>query len=332
MREKAIQKLVEEQRSRQISQKNTPDLTVGDYFHDGREVLLDVRSWHNVLRSALRKTDSVTSQVLELVEQKMLLGNPELRIKAKGICTELKYILSRSREEPRNIIPEIIMKSLLDVEDEAADPISIGTIRQLEQALTSSHDRQNRKSKMLTLPIMKTTHRSEYLESALKQIASDVIYESPMEQRVTPAASQAQMRPNVPTTPERSLANQELVDAQVSRDIPFPNPSSMSMTPRGLRRAKTSKPEDPKDVWQAREEIEKRESRIIKIRTKKDELLTRYFRDRDIVSPLIQLSHTLNTNMSLTEILGRQRRNYATILVPNDISTRNAGNEGFRPR
>ena len=284
MREKAIERIIEEQRSGRVSQRNMPDLTPGDYFHDGREVLPDVKSWHNILRTALRRTDSITNRVLDLVEQKMLLGNPEDRIKAKGICKELKDILTQSQKEARIKIPEIILTSLFEVESEAEERVSIATIRQLEQALTASSDRQDRKSKLQSIPIMKTTHRSEYLKSALEQMTSGTIYESPTEADVSAAAGQAQAAPYFPPTPERWPTRSQLIDAQISAGNSYPTSTSASMTPGTLKRAKTSKPGDPKDVWQTREEIEKRGSLFGIKKSKKDEVLTRYFRDRDLVS------------------------------------------------
>ena len=285
-RQKAIQRIVGEQHPRQTLHKHMPELTTGDYFHDGQEVLLEVGNWHNLLRNALRKGDLVTGQLLDLVDQKMLLGDPQLRIKTKAICKELKQILSRSREGPRNLIPEIIMKSLLEVESEAEERVSSATIKQLNQALTASQDRQDRKSKMIGLPIMKTTHRSEYLKSALEQMemaSSNIIYESPTEEKNNPAASNIRPSPRTPTTSERSPIYHQLVDTKASIGSLHSIQSPKLTTPHTLKRAKTSKPEAPKDVWQVREEIEKRGS-LMGFKPKKDKIMTRYFHDRDIVS------------------------------------------------
>ncbi|KAK0114162.1 hypothetical protein ONS95_013663 [Cadophora gregata] len=70
--------------------------THGDHFHDGSEVLSAVLNWHTFLRNAVRKNDAITSRVLDLVEQKMLLGDAKSRIKAAQTCDELERILKEA--------------------------------------------------------------------------------------------------------------------------------------------------------------------------------------------------------------------------------------------
>lgn len=79
----------------------------------------DVLSWHDVLRSATRKTDGLTSQVLELVDQKMLLGDARRRIKAQDLCEELKHILAQSKAQPRIEMPESTKAAMIEMGQEA---------------------------------------------------------------------------------------------------------------------------------------------------------------------------------------------------------------------
>jgi serine/threonine protein kinase len=68
-----------------------------DAFHNGIKVLPAVVDWHKSLRSRLRKTDTLTSLVLDLVENGMLLRDPEERLSAEGICAQLRMIYKRAQ-------------------------------------------------------------------------------------------------------------------------------------------------------------------------------------------------------------------------------------------
>lgn len=87
----------------------------GDRFHDGRHVLPAVKEWHNVLRDAMRKTDTVTSRVLDLVDEEMLLEDPSTRIPSKDLCVKLRQILNQAQAEPQEPIPKTIVDALLEV-------------------------------------------------------------------------------------------------------------------------------------------------------------------------------------------------------------------------
>jgi hypothetical protein len=117
VREKAISKIIEGQRVQHPTGR--PKLSAGDYFHDGVEVLQDVLRWHDVLRSATRKTDTITSQVLDLVDKKMLQARPEKRIPALELCRELEQISTRCKADPRITVPASIVEALIEVNDEA---------------------------------------------------------------------------------------------------------------------------------------------------------------------------------------------------------------------
>ena len=72
----------------------------GDFFHDGWNVLHAIQQWHDALRPYIRQTDAVTGQVLDLVTNSMLLGDPGQRISAFDLCASLMSILDSCPETP----------------------------------------------------------------------------------------------------------------------------------------------------------------------------------------------------------------------------------------
>jgi hypothetical protein len=104
----AIAQIVNEGKKSQASKPDSPKLNLGDYFHDGSDVLPADREWHKVFREYVRPTDTVMGSVLDLVDQKMLLGDAGQRIKVDQIYDELKSILKSARKEKRVVAHESI--------------------------------------------------------------------------------------------------------------------------------------------------------------------------------------------------------------------------------
>ncbi|KAI9776787.1 MAG: hypothetical protein M1816_005081 [Peltula sp. TS41687] len=298
MREKAIQKIIQEQHTQHPPWTPTSGLSAGDYFHDGRQVLDDVISWHRVLRNVLRRTDTMTSRVLDLVDQKMLLGVAKERITAKDLCTELRRIAEHNQAEPRDAIPESIMAALLEVDEEApskpVESISIEATPDIGQSGIVSQDRKARKSKLSGLPLMKTTHRSEYLKSALA--AHHVERETPVvpfhnrSEDPIPTGVQGSLDSVVRSSPPRQISTPTRSEnAGVSHRNGFHQIPSDTSIPRVPIRQKISRGHAPQNVFQARQEIERRQEidrrgKFITLsrQPKKDQLLTRFFGNRDI--------------------------------------------------
>ncbi len=67
--------------------------TVGDSFHNGSQVLPEVTHWHEYLRRLTRKSDSLTSPVLDLVDEHMLVGEVNSRDPSDGICMLMEEII-----------------------------------------------------------------------------------------------------------------------------------------------------------------------------------------------------------------------------------------------
>lgn len=318
IREKAVQRLVEGQEKILSAQRKTPLLTQGDYFHDGRCVLAAVLDWHDVLRNALRKTDTITSRVLDLVDQKMLLGNPKLRLKADQTCKELKKILKDAQAEPRIQVPENIKELLREVDDAGTSPSKTrgSSVATATPSLKVPTIAEMRKSKFLGPPLLKTTHRSQVLRptpippnrpvelpsvrpEAKPEVPADSVQIYPKDsspgrnnrlEKVYPAyrepltsiydAVMTQEPHSSPPAPSPEYG-EAYKSHQTSLAHSISNTSVASPTgPRSNRRSGTS---GRQNVFQAREEIELRDSSHFLGRARKDEFLSRFFENRDIV-------------------------------------------------
>ncbi|KAL2405854.1 hypothetical protein ABEF95_000368 [Exophiala dermatitidis] len=99
------------------------DTTAHDAFHDGTEVLPGIVRWHDYLRSVARSSDFLTLQVLDLVEKRMLVGNPALRISSSELCEVLKRMHEEAKKAIRSSsgagVHESVLKSLLEYDQKA---------------------------------------------------------------------------------------------------------------------------------------------------------------------------------------------------------------------
>ena len=294
LRRRAIENIINEQQNRRSSQGSDHDLTTtqGDRFHDGIDVLPEVTSWHDFLRSSARRSDIITNQVLNLVDGKMLLGKPEDRMTAKEICEELKKITTQRQDSPRRVPAESVMKILLEVDATAIrepGPTAISvTPSPRDPQLTISEDRKLRKSKAQNLPFPKTPHRASVLRSTL---------EAPNTPTATPGTFSES-----PTMMDRPLSHDSGIGASPTR----PGSAILLKTQRNLPglgiQQKLDQPFSadpllsphspppnwevpPQNVYQAREQLEE-SGRWFKFgKPRKDPLLTKYIREnRDIVS------------------------------------------------
>lgn len=57
-----------------------------DSFHTGEQVLSEVKEWHEFLRQARRRNDILTDRILDLVDQHLLIAEPNARFTAARIC------------------------------------------------------------------------------------------------------------------------------------------------------------------------------------------------------------------------------------------------------
>lgn len=276
VRRKAIEKLVQQYSSRSADLPSKAYLINGDYFHDGSEVLPDILKWHNVLRSVLRRTDHVTHLLLDLVDGKMLLGDPKQRIAADKVCEELDLIIKRAASQQRVKVPESISSYLLEVDDLALskprDSVAVGSISLQDRPLAIVEER---KEKLRVLPLMKTTQRSQVFRSsptARDKKSGDTL--SPVHQHFL-----------APLYEETQQASRHAVGASEPLHTSVPNPSLPSSPPRPKhsKKPKREAGRTSQNVWQAREELELQREKGGWIKyASKDKILSRYFVNRDI--------------------------------------------------
>jgi hypothetical protein len=117
IRRRAIQKIIFsqlwEKRDVMAMQFGMPH----DFFHNGREILPAVTEWHALLRKILRAGDPLTGRVLDLAENRMLLGDQHERITAKQLVSELSE-MAHLDKAPMDSHSEDIYESLLAMEHE----------------------------------------------------------------------------------------------------------------------------------------------------------------------------------------------------------------------
>ena len=282
IRQLAIRNQVQPRLGQDESQNQAIEGYHGDHFHNGHQVLEDVTNWHIYLRTVLRKTDTITSQVLDLVDENMLLEFAEQRINASRLCSTLDSILKSSSQANEPQLPDTI-KAVLE---EAAD---VGSLYQISVIRHSQTTRG--KGALSYAATVRGTRKSIY-ERSLKSSHS--------------RASQPEQSSQGYDV--NNLENEDVSSGPVA-EPPFMSPSASppsrmatihDRTPSGSTiktipsyrsRRGTLKKHTPMNVFQAREAIESRKS-VFKLfsRNKHEEtrdnlLLTSYFRGtRDIVS------------------------------------------------
>ncbi|KAH7022266.1 kinase-like domain-containing protein [Ilyonectria destructans] len=82
--------------------QHEPNISVpdcDDAFHDGSKVLDAVTEWHDHLRNSTRRADTISRHVLDLVDQGMLVDDPEKRLTSAKLCDSLDNIILRANRE-----------------------------------------------------------------------------------------------------------------------------------------------------------------------------------------------------------------------------------------
>jgi hypothetical protein len=292
-RDSAIRKIVEQRKS-QATGGRVREFVGGDFFHDGTDILPDVRDWHKFLRRYLRQTDTITSQVLSLVENDMLKGNAEERIEAKELCTKLKDILTQYQnpELPRPKLLGSIMQALLQV-DEEAPTRPVASRKQVAQTPRDSvaavfRGQKAGKSNQLDLPLMKTTHRSEYLRSALRTEGiepedASSRNDSKIDQRPFLRTSHQLQGTQAQGKEATQGTYKEKESIESANGHAYHRRTDTLTTNRSVTgSAALVEQHKPQNVWQARDDIRHNKSRWTG-RIGKDDFLTGYFDNRDIV-------------------------------------------------
>jgi hypothetical protein len=159
---------------------------IHDRFHNGREVLQEVKKWHNYLRGHLRQSDTMTSMVLDLIEHKMLQTETNDRIGMRELCTRLNKLIKDANEEATHleihtrITDKLVLKALLALEEEAqalsskpkANPLRRRSKGAEGSVMPNFSERESgplpKDAAITSTPLGQTTFRKAILESELK--------------------------------------------------------------------------------------------------------------------------------------------------------------------
>ncbi|KAF1851033.1 uncharacterized protein K460DRAFT_26715 [Cucurbitaria berberidis CBS 394.84] len=227
---------------RTLAPANNRDGAMRDCFHDGTQVLPEIRKWHNYLRGHLRPSDTTTPLVLDLIEHKMLQTDTYNRLELGALCDELKDLIPRAKEKIRCLklhareTDPVVLQALLKVEQEAQrDKSSRPKSTPFQQQTTvagmahTSHPLQRvtrhlqKEHIIKSKPLGQTTYRKEILEKQLKRnsvIREDdeqnkqgthngAVTDSPIES-LLPADTWRALRKEKPRNPEHPPATVKL--------------------------------------------------------------------------------------------------------------------------
>ena len=178
---------------RSLAPANTVKGVTYDRFHDGFDVLPEVKKWHNFLRGHIRPSDTVTKKVLNLIERELLQMQHQHRMGTDELCKELARLLMAATEEISNLETNskdtdgTVLRALLNVEEVAQSQRSSEKMTNpLQQRLDTTADvtpldprqrasmqvkkEEKRKSRRLG----QTLYRREILQSELGCLTSTV--------------------------------------------------------------------------------------------------------------------------------------------------------------
>jgi serine/threonine protein kinase len=288
----AIEKLTNNQKHHQsVASEHRVSLPLVDCFHDGSDVLEVVPQWHCYLRNTLRKSDNVTPLVLDLVEKKMLLRDPLLRLNASQVCRELENILENDRIQPDRDIPQQIMEGLLRMDKDT--PSLPRDHRLTDEKVADAHTISRSVSPPTIPTVRRTPESSQFLtEGELTQ----------QKLKIPPSSIRQSDNINRPGTrePGSLFTTYHPIPLQFDGYAPVPKPPvpshEQSFGQPALANVPSSLPVRPhwlpknkfyQNVFQAREEIENRQKGFFLKSTRKDEVLSKYIVNRDIVGLLM---------------------------------------------
>ena len=283
VRMRAIDEINRKRQIQSSSVATAEDELAIDQFHDGYKLLDEVTLWHKYLRGRVRKCDTISAQVLDLIDKKMLIPKPEERIKAGSLCKRLEKMLAHSFEEPLENIPMKILNHLKDLDETVANRLeSMRHSKDAEQGNANGTNEGSPKPRPIDL-MLKTTHRQSILPSDGKQA-----HQRTQPRNVKPPAMTLEKHLEDTSLPSPHPSQRD----ETTRGHRGTNSYRLRKMPRKSRKAKQSSRHPPQNVFQAREAVKNREKGAKKFlakffrrhRQKKDEVLESYFKDRDIVS------------------------------------------------
>ncbi|PMD45721.1 hypothetical protein L207DRAFT_630123 [Hyaloscypha variabilis F] len=111
LRRQTLNRICAEHEKDRLERETEADRSVniplpGDYFHDGVDVLAAVTSWHTFLRNSVRRSDTITSRVLDIVDQGLLVSDIKGRWDAKTLYVRLKHAINAGQVEA-DLLPSV---------------------------------------------------------------------------------------------------------------------------------------------------------------------------------------------------------------------------------
>ncbi|KAF7559253.1 hypothetical protein G7046_g4895 [Stylonectria norvegica] len=177
-----------------------------DAFHDGKRVLPAVLDWHDHLRNSTRKSDTISWRVLDLIDEGMLLEDPEMRLTSAELCGRLDEIVYQAETDYRNGIAsdslkresQALLNTLLDLDITApATPSQANRSTSSSSTLWSDPkmsdlgpaklSRKMKSARFSRKLIAKTSNRERVIKSSIYPV--DETHEPITEVPYSPAAS-----------------------------------------------------------------------------------------------------------------------------------------------
>jgi hypothetical protein len=268
VRQKAIRTVVE--RSAGAEQR---DINPGDFFHNGKDVLPEIKQWHQYLRSVARHTDHITNRILDLVEEHLLVA--QNRMSAEDLYKRLQTLLEETKKDSIPAELADLMDTLCQID---GDALSNPEDSEKPQASTRPGIHQLKspiRGDQLQVPkLLKTASRYEALTkiSASRSPKLEIRHlTQPMD---TSSYFFSEIDAHEPT--QNYAVDAHILPDRTSPPVPL---SKRSSTFYSQRLQDVNSPA-PQNVIQAREEF--RDSAWFK--KSKDTVLTAHFDNRDIVS------------------------------------------------
>lgn len=309
------------QRSRQRALDKARQSTLGctwppkcDFFHNGHDVLPDIRQWHELVRSQTRKTDYITPQILDIVDDCMLQGNPSNRHSAETIIRRLDTVFAESLSVPFHVTVSI-KESLMDVENQTE------VLRSMSFGPSSPKPGQSAKEAARDQSMKPTAGRTESLR-AIQGASSSMTPSRNVTTRDRPLSmvSNGFTSARVPTV---VLEERELADRP--RPDPWQATSSLETSSVLGQSGSSQKSAKSENIFQAMTEI-------IEIQTdsgrgrKKDNALENDLKNRDLVSAYKSF-WALVYRLTAIEIRDRQRSKHGRALGRGLLTHGNPGLE-----
>ena len=216
VRRNAIRALAE-QRQNGVSRY---DVAQGDFFHNGEELLPEVRQWHEGLRQAVRRTDHITVPLLDFVEKHMLTPT-ETRLPAEELYPQIQQLMDQIEVE--QIPPEMdaLMKTLFVIDQDAAS-----TPGWVAKERTVQHNVSNNLTNKPPFELLKTASRFEALSrvsgfvtgnlaTAEKyQVHPEAVYHTTGTDQTTEALHQSRLSLHGGSPPHASIQRRPTVTTQ----------------------------------------------------------------------------------------------------------------------